>query len=158
MMRVIGQVGQLAHVRFVSPFGPDELSAFMAEIRATVTAASGKLYFVTDWRQVIHFSTDEYDTLVWIMRRDNPKVEANAVLLNPANAPLVLQVKRMLLEAANPKRVAFTDSAELRAYLHPNLSSRELAALDAILLAVASKGVLEVARTTRSNPSGSSTK
>ena len=133
MMQIAVSVGRLAEVRFASPFGADDLSKFMADIRAVVERAEQPLVFFTDWREVDAFSPSEYDTIVWIMRRDNPRIETNAVLLDPANVAFVEQARKLLVEAANRKRAAFTDPAEVRAFLGKMLAPAERRQLDTLL-------------------------
>ncbi len=133
MMRVWSRVGRLAEVCFRVPFGPDELSNFMANVRTLVAGATEPLVFFTDWRGVKSFTESEHDTIVWIMRRDNPRIEANAVLVDPSNAAFATDVMQLLVEAGNPSRKAFSDKDELRRFLAPRLRPKESQRLEELL-------------------------
>jgi hypothetical protein len=125
MMSVRLVVGTLAEVRYQPPLGIDQLSAFVADVRSLVERAARPLVFVCDWRAVDRFDGTMADTIVWTMRRDNPRVRANGVLVSTHNEPLYRQVTQVLLEARKPERAVFRSRAELAAFLDPFLSPEE---------------------------------
>jgi len=130
-MALAQRVGKLAEVRFEPPLDLDELTHFMAEIRNLVQAAPEPLVFCCDWRTVDAFPQTMADTIVWIMRRDNPRIAGNGVLVRRPS--LFTQVEQMLRDAQNPRRRVFRDADELRAWLDPQLTPEERARRDAFL-------------------------
>ncbi|HEY1692967.1 MAG TPA: hypothetical protein VGG39_12440 [Polyangiaceae bacterium] len=133
MMTVQQQVGKLAEVVFRPPLGIDELSGFVAGVRSLVQRASEPLVFVCDWRAVDRFDQAMADTIVWTMRRDNPGVRANGVLVAARNTALYEQVAQVLHEARKPERRVFRARGELAAFLDPFLSADERRRRDRLL-------------------------
>jgi hypothetical protein len=125
MMSVERRMGRLAEVRFRAPLSVDELSAFVARVRGFVEEAQSPLVFCCDWREVDSFDATFIDTIVWTMRRDNPRVDANGVLVSAANAALFEQVTSLLRDARNPNRRVFRRRTELAEFLDPLLDSAE---------------------------------
>ncbi len=123
MMTVAQRVGKLAEVRYVPPLTMDELVHFMADVRALVERAPIPLVFCCDWRQVESFDTTFADTIVWIMRRDNPRIAGNGVVVRSER--LYVQVEHILKDANNPRRAVFRDVPSLNAWLDPQLSPAE---------------------------------
>lgn len=133
MMTVENRVGKLAEVIYRPPMSIEELSAFVAAVRATVEKASGPLAFVCDWRAVDRFEPTFVDTIVWTMRRDNPRILANAVLVAPRNKLFHDQVAGLLREAKKPERQVFRSRRELARFLDPYLTPEERARRDQFL-------------------------
>jgi|GEM_PF-1930290 len=125
MMCVRHEVGRLAEVLYRPPLSIEQLSAFVADVRRVVERASTPLVFVCDWRPVDGFDETFTDTIVWTMRRDNPRILANGVLVSASNVRLFDQVDRLLREAKNPARRVFKSRAEVVAFLDPHLSDDE---------------------------------
>ncbi|MGH7327245.1 MAG: hypothetical protein ACREJX_02730, partial [Polyangiaceae bacterium] len=107
MMTLERTVGKLAEVRFAPPLDMQQLADFMGEIRALVTHAAEPLVFCCDWRGVTGFDDTFADTIVWIMRRDNPLIAANDVLVSSPS--LFAQTEQILKDAKNPRWRAFRD-------------------------------------------------
>jgi hypothetical protein len=120
-------------VLYVDPLTVDELTAFTLETRRLVSQASDPLVFCCDWRRVAVFEKTVIDTIVWTMRRDNPKIAFNAVLVDPKNSQCRNQVEHILREADNPRRRCFTDVASIIAALDRFLTPAERARLDQFL-------------------------
>lgn len=133
MMSLRQQVGRLAEVVYRPPLNVDQLSAFVADVRAVVGKAKEPLVFVCDWRAIDRFETTFADTIVWTMRRDNPRVLANGVLVSPQNAELYHQVARVLQEAKKPERQVFRTRGELARFLDPYLLPEERSRRDQFL-------------------------
>ena len=131
MMTVSRSVGRLCEVRFQSPLDIEKVTSFTLAIRPLVSNAVRPLVFCCDWRGVTTLAADIADTLVWIMRRDNPMIECNAILVDVANAETVRQAKKIVTEARHPNRKVFTKLAELRGYVDPMLDAPERRRLDA---------------------------
>lgn len=133
MMRVENRLGKLAEVRFRPPLTSDELTAFTLGIRELVRLAKTPLVFVTDWRAVERFSDEMFDTFVWIMRRDNSSIRANALLVDAGKRVAVGQVERMISQASNATRRVFTKVADLEAFVRPQLDATEKKRLEDFL-------------------------
>jgi hypothetical protein len=133
MMTVRRSVGRLAEVLFRPPMSVEELSAFVAGVRGEVQRAKDSLVFVCDWRTVERFESTFSDTIVWTMRRDNPRIAANGVLVGESNLALFEQVEKVLREAKNPNRKVFRARADLAAFLDPLLTAPERTRRDAFL-------------------------
>jgi hypothetical protein len=133
MMSVRQPVGKLAEVLYLPPLGIDELSAFVAGVRSLVQHAEEPLVFVCDWRAVDRFEQTMADTIVWTMRRDNPRVRANGVLVAAHNTTLYDQVAQVLREAKKSERRVFRARGELADFLDPLLTDDERRRRDAFL-------------------------
>lgn len=133
MMTVQIKVGKLAEVVYRPPMTVEQLSAFVSDIRTNVEKAHAPLCFICDWRAVDIFDATFADTIVWTMRRDNPKVVVNAILVGRENLALYDQVSSFLREAKKAERKVFRKRAELSAYLWPYLSHEEQARCDDFL-------------------------
>jgi hypothetical protein len=59
------------------------------------------------------------------MRRDNPRVAANGVLVGESNLGLFDQVEKVLREAKNPNRKVFRSRLDVAAFLDPLLTAAE---------------------------------
>lgn len=126
--------GRLALLLFRDPFTGVEMSDFVADIRDHVRKAPESTLFVTDMRGMQPWNQDIYDKFVWAMRMDNPKVIANAFLVD-GDTPFHDMVLRLLEEGRNEGRQAKTSFSEVRAHLAPHLRQDELDALDGLIRA-----------------------
>ncbi len=133
MMTVTRRVGRLCEVRYLDPLTQDELTDFTLAVRNLVAAATDPLIFCCDWREVSRFDKAMADTIVWVMRRDNPKIAHNAVLIDPEKTALRKQVEQILREAANPQRTVHGDLASLNGVLGPLLDAPERDRLEVFL-------------------------
>ncbi|MFO0592572.1 MAG: hypothetical protein U0441_33825 [Polyangiaceae bacterium] len=126
MMMVQRSQGKLIEVVYAEPLTADDLTAFTLEIRRLVGQAKEPLVFITDWRCVTGMFTKPIaDTIVWIMRRDNPMLGFNACLVSPGNVPFRRQVEDILVQSQNPKRKCFTTEISLTAAVDPLLDETE---------------------------------
>ena len=123
VMGVKQNVGKLAEVRYREPLTVDEMTVFMADVRRLVDAAMEPLVFCCDWRPIHRFEPVIADTIVWIMRRDNPRIGANAVLVSEGR--FFDDVRRILSQAGNLRRRVFTSESSLAAWLDPMLTPLE---------------------------------
>jgi hypothetical protein len=133
MMFVERTVGRLCEVRYVDPLTPDELTDFTLAIRNLVASADAPLVFCCDWRAVSRFDKAIADTIVWIMRRDNPKIAHNAILVDAQDAAFRTQVEQILAEAGNPERTVHADAAHLTRLLKRMLDPKERERLEVFL-------------------------
>lgn len=122
-MSVAHRVGRLAEVRYVAPLKYEELADFMGAVRKLVEGAKNPLVFCCDWRGIDVFEQTFCDTIVWIMRRDNPRIAANAMLVDSAR--LYAQAELIVKDASSPKRRVFRNESDLVAWLDPQLTPEE---------------------------------
>lgn len=122
--------GRLAVIRWRPPLLQADFDTFLGDVRQTVLNASRPLVFFTDWRGNARLDDDIIDTVVWIMRRDNPQIERTGLLISPGHAQMKQHAERVVDEANNPVRRVFDDPARCREWLVPLLDDAETAALD----------------------------
>src|SRR5687768_3815346 len=106
MVRVENRVGRFGEVVIASPVSEEDVQNFVKYARAIVGQATRPLVFCTDLRRARFFPQSVADTLVWVMRMDNPKIERNGLLL-ASQSMFGRQVERMLVEAKGVNRRAF---------------------------------------------------
>lgn len=133
MMTARKSAGRLVLLSFRAPLVMGDLDTFLPMVQSIVASASERVIFCTDYRLVGRVPAELRDALVWLMRRDNPKMLCNALLVSVGAATLRKEIQKMLDEAAGGARRVFDDPASLRQWLAPELSSEEAAALDAFL-------------------------
>ncbi len=103
MVVVEQHVGKLLEVRYRPPLALDQLADSAVRIRDLVGAARAPVAICTDWRSVTLFDDDTVDAMVWTMRRDNPKILCNALLLPPGNKAFIAQVGTSFSRRAIPR-------------------------------------------------------
>ncbi len=135
MVVVEQHVGKLLEVRYRPPLALDQLADSAVRIRDLVGAARAPVAICTDWRSVTLFDDDTVDAMVWTMRRDNPQILCNALLLSPGNTAFIAQVGKILQQAGNPSRRAFTNLPDLQMYVDPLLTASERTRLSAFFAA-----------------------
>lgn len=132
MWTVEKKTDRLVVITISSPFGHDDLAPFQAAVGKLLTEVPGRVVTCMDLRHSVVLAPEVADALVGLMRRDNPRIERTAFLLND-NAVMGMQVARMIREANNPSRRTFHDSAQLIAWLEENLTPSELQILHQLL-------------------------
>jgi hypothetical protein len=133
-MVVVGNpAGRLVTFRVVPPVDDANSMNAASQLRATILAIEGPVIVCADLTDARTFSGNTTQQFVALMKSDNAKVERSGLLLSDASATFLMQVERMVREAANPARRTFRDSRSLREWLTPVLSSQEDAALAAFL-------------------------
>lgn len=133
MMSLASLTTRLVGVRYAAPMTLDELFAFASDTRDLVDRAPTNVVFCCDWRAIDGLSATFADTILRTMRRDNPKVEKNGIVVDDASLGFFVQVERILSEAVNPGRRVFRHRWEVEAFLHPSLTRDEQQRLDAFL-------------------------
>lgn len=132
MVRVENRVGRFGEVVIASPVSEEDVQNFVKYARAIVGQATRPLVFCTDLRRARFFPQSVADTLVWVMRMDNPKIERNGLLL-ASQSMFGRQVERMLVEAKGVNRRAFYQRDAVVAWLEPLLDQNERERLAAFL-------------------------
>ncbi len=96
----------LAIVRFPPTATPGEMAEMVGRVRGHLSRAPHRAVYTVDFREVGIFSPENADTLIQLMKGDNPMILRTAFLVTKG-AVLSLQVERMLREAKNPGRRTF---------------------------------------------------
>jgi hypothetical protein len=125
--------GRLVTFRVVSPVDDANAGRAAADLRRTIGAIGGTVVVCTDLTDARVFAPEVTEAFVKAMKADNPKIERSAILLSGRSAIFLLQLERMIREAANPARRSFRDLHELGGWLAPVLSPGERTALWAFL-------------------------
>lgn len=106
--------------------------AYAAELgRIAAANAEHSPILCADHRPVIVYSPPVADKLTELFQRMNSVLVRVAILVAPSNATLLMQLGRIVREAANPARKIFTDAPSARRFLDDALDEearRELAA------------------------------
>jgi hypothetical protein len=125
--------GRLVTFRVVPPVDDANATNAAAELRAALLAIHGPAIVCADLTEARTFSGNTTQQFIALMKSDNAKVERSGLLLSDASATFLLQVERMVREAANPARRTFRDPRSLREWLAPVLTPQVDAALAAFL-------------------------
>lgn len=129
MIVSLRKVGRLVEVRGITPFADGDLEDFATRYMASLTRTPGRAVTCIDFRAAAVLPESQSKLFINMFRRTNPLLERSAILIDPKNATLCLQLTRMIREAASLSRRAFTDAARLMAWLDEVLSKEEQARL-----------------------------
>lgn len=131
MFTLANRVGRLCELRYLPPFTDEEGAVLLPQMGALVEQAEAPLVFCTDLRPMRGFSKTLLESIIWRLRRNNPKVLAAGSIVS---SPHVFRLmERAAAESGNPMRRVFSNLSELRAHLEPFLSPAERARRDAFL-------------------------
>lgn len=136
-------VGRLLEARVYSLKTAQDVAEYGAAIAEQVAraAAGTKLVLCADHRPVMVYPPAAADGLVAMFERNNAALECAGLVLDPANATLLLQLERIVREAAYERRKVFRDSESVVAFLSDVLDARETARAREFLAAfVAGRG------------------
>lgn len=125
MIAVAHLVGRLIGVRFVSPIFATDLIPFEGMAARLFREATAPLVCCTDFTESAIMPPEVLDRIVMVLRRDNPKLARNGVLLPPHRAGLRMQIERLIRAGEHPGRRAFPDAASLLRWLDEVLSLEE---------------------------------
>jgi hypothetical protein len=126
-------VGRLITYRVVPPVDDGNATRAATLLRTAIVAIGRPVVICADLTEARTFAAGTAAQFVALMRSDNPKLERSALLLSETSATLVLQIERMVREAASPARRVFLDRQTLRGWLHLVLSQDEGVALEEFL-------------------------
>lgn len=87
--------------------------------------AGEKAVIVADWRTAPVLHPPVAHAMLQASLAENPYVERSALLHSPTQATSILQLFRLVKEAAHQDRRVFTEPAELCAWLDESLSAGE---------------------------------
>jgi hypothetical protein len=130
---VANPAGRLVTFRVISPVDDSNAAHAAAELRRVVQSVEGRVVICTDLTDARVFAPGTTDAFVKAMKAGNPKIERSAILLGAQSPTFLLQLERMVREAANSDRRTFRDQRELAQWLEPILSANEQMALRSFL-------------------------
>lgn len=124
MWSVEHKVGRLVHVVVGSPFSMEDVEPMFQKLGRVMTAFEGRVVGCTDLRHATVLAPDVAAAVINFLRRDNPKIERSAFLVNDS-ALLGMQMTRILREAGNPSRRSFHDPDQAISWLTEVLNPAE---------------------------------
>jgi hypothetical protein len=127
------QVGRLLEVRAELPIRVEEIPSITRSMTEILERTTDSLVAILDARAYGVEPPEAADHFVGSLRRDNPRIERSAFLIDAGQALLGLQLERVIREAQNPRRRLFRSVSEAVSYLAPVLTREESARLDAFL-------------------------
>ena len=123
---------RLIRARIHSLPSADSAIAYAVELgRIAAANAEHAPVLCADHRPVIVYSPPVADKLTELFQKMNSVLARVAILVAPSNATLLMQLGRIVREAANPSRKIFTDDSQARRFLDDVLDAearRELLA------------------------------
>ncbi|MCA9552007.1 MAG: hypothetical protein KC933_18350 [Myxococcales bacterium] len=129
MMSIQNPTGRLCQVVVSSPLTVPEVAAFMAKLPPMFQKVGGQAVFAVDLRGANVFPVDVAEKLQALLQSDNAAIIKSAYLMAPG-AVFGMQVGRLIRDAKNPNRRAFTDPAELKRFLSEVATPDEAAAAE----------------------------
>ena len=127
------RVGRLLEVRALLPIKLEEIPALTETMRGIFERAPRLVVAILDARAYGLEPPIATDHFIENIKRDNPRIERSAFLIEPGQSLLGLQLERIIREAGNPNRRLFRDVAAATAFLRPALTAEESSRLDAFL-------------------------
>jgi hypothetical protein len=118
-------VGRLIEVRFIAPVSAGDVVLFEGNVSRLFRSIPEKIVACTDFTRSATIPPAEADKIIAMLRRDNPKLERNGILLPKDKAGVRLQVERMVREGQNPDRRTFLEIGPLIEWLDEALSEAE---------------------------------
>jgi hypothetical protein len=108
-----------------------DVDAMMALISQTLARVpeSQRVVIAADWRPCKLFTPEVAERAMYMMARDNARIERSAILHRADQATSVLQVMRLIRESRHEHRRVFTSSVLMRGFLDETLTNRESARL-----------------------------
>lgn len=131
MVTLVRRVGKLCELRYLPPFTNEDSMQLLPQMGQLVDRATGPLVFCTDLRPMRGFSKPLLDSIIWRLRRNNPKVCAAGSIVSTPHVFRLME--RVAAEARNPMRRVFLNVNELRDFLDPFLTPAERVQRDVFL-------------------------
>lgn len=130
MMSVENPTGRLLQIVVTSPLSVADVEKFMQELPPYFRKVGGKAIFVVDLRGANVFPAPVAERLKALLQSDNAAVLKSAYLMKQS-AVFGMQVGRLIREANNPARQAFSEPAALVKFLTDELRPQEASAVQA---------------------------
>lgn len=128
---VASSVGKLVEARLTATES-EAVAAFLAAITEAVANAKEPVVGILDLTEVRVFGQADAERLVAVMRKDNPRVERTAIIVN-GDRLLTMQMQRLVRAAAWPCRQVFRDATRAIAWLGEVLGPEEVARAHAFM-------------------------
>ncbi len=129
--------GRLLEIRVAAGYkSVGDVDAMIGMIGANVgkLPPDDKFNIAADWRRVHVMSPETSVRAREMLASVNPRVVRSAILTLPENPMTNLQVVRLVREAQNPSRRAFTSATDMANWLSEVLSPAEVTRLRAFLV------------------------
>jgi hypothetical protein len=134
MFTLENHAGRLLEARVHELRSAGEVAAYGAAFRTQLARLHPRRgVLCADHRPAALYSPPVTAALVELFTSLNPVLERAALVTGSTNATLSLQVTRLVREAQNPVRRAFSDAATAARWLGDRLSTEEQRRLDAFL-------------------------
>lgn len=133
MFTVDRRVGRLVESVMRSPVTVEEIRAVDAAMFEAARALRRPIVIIADFRQTKFLLQEDAERLVGVFRHHNESIERSAILVSASSAVGVLQMERLIREAASPVRRAFRDPEEAIAWLDEVLTPPERERLRIVL-------------------------
>jgi hypothetical protein len=133
MMRVEMRVGRLLEVRAYLPIRVEEIPKLVKTLAAIYERAPRLVVAILDARAYGVEPPETVKFFIEAIKRDNPRIERSAFLIEQGQNLLGLQLDRVIREAGNPNRRLFRDVPAATAFLSPSLNEEERTRLDTFL-------------------------
>lgn len=130
---VQSSVGGLLEMRAGRLECVDDLLAFHDAIARAARRSEAPSVVFADYRSGSPFPQDVGDAWCRCMRKDNGRISASGILLDPMNHTFNLQFERVVRCAGNPARRVFHEASELRDWLSLATTADELARINDLL-------------------------
>jgi hypothetical protein len=124
-------VGRLIELRIQGFETPEDVDQFADRVKAQLTAFSSerRAVLIADWRRCPVLPPAIAERVVAMLSRNAPVIERNALWHATDQSTSLLQLFRVVQEAANAQRRVFTDPAALERFLAELLDEAELTRL-----------------------------
>lgn len=124
--------GQLIEVRVFSLKSLDDANDYAATLGAQVMTAAAPV-LLADHRPVVIYPQNVASRLVDLFTKMNERLARAAIVAARTNATMLLQLERLVREAASAKRRVFVDVDQAAQHLAPALTATELSRARAFL-------------------------
>jgi hypothetical protein len=125
MIRIENKAGRLIEISPRSPIVDTELEPARGTLFGLIRALNRRVVIALDFSKAKVWPKEHAERLLETMRQDNPMLERSGYYIPADSASVVLQFHRLIRDAKNPVRKAFSQLPELYAYLDEVLEPLE---------------------------------
>ena len=125
MIDIRNQVGRLIEVIFETPTTPSEWRELAKQLSSIHSQSTERYMYCANMAKAKLFQPEEVVLLKRIMEQDNPRLLRTAMYLGSNSAVLLLQMERLIREAASPARKTFRDPQKLINWMSEVATSNE---------------------------------
>jgi hypothetical protein len=111
------QVGRLIEVTIETPTTLLEWKALPKQLNSIHSRLTEKYIYCANISRAKLLQPEEAEPMRKIMQLDNPRLLRTALYVGSNSATLMLQMERLIREAANPARKTFRDSQKLISWM-----------------------------------------